>query len=40
MSIPIDHCLHSPDITVINRRVGSDVGSDHYPLIIDFSINR
>ena len=36
--IPIDHCLHSPDILVIQRRIGPDVGSDHYPVIIDFVI--
>lgn len=38
LRIPIDHCLHSPDIVVFKKVVGPDVGSDHYPLIIDFSI--
>jgi endonuclease/exonuclease/phosphatase (EEP) superfamily protein YafD len=32
--IPIDHMLHTPD----NRMVGGDVGSDHLPLIVDFSM--
>lgn len=37
--IPIDHCLHSPDIVVLKREIGPDVGSDHYPVIVDFAIN-
>ncbi len=36
--IPIDHCLHSTDITIVDRRVGEDVSSDHYPVIVDFVI--
>jgi len=36
--VPIDHCLVSPEITVLDRRLGPAVGSDHYPLIVDFSI--
>lgn len=34
--IPLDHCLHSPDISIIHREIGPSVGSDHYPLIVDF----
>jgi endonuclease/exonuclease/phosphatase (EEP) superfamily protein YafD len=37
MRIPIDHCLHAPAIRVHRRWTGPDVGSDHYPLIVDFS---
>lgn len=37
LRIPIDHCLHSPDITVVNKRVGPDAGSDHFPIIVDFA---
>lgn len=40
LRIPIDHCLVSDDITIHHRRNGSDVGSDHYPVIVDFSINK
>lgn len=36
LRIPLDHCLHSPDAVIVNRMVGTDAGSDHYPLIVDF----
>ena len=36
--IPIDHCLHSQDIIITDKKVGENIGSDHYPLIIDFQI--
>ncbi|MBL3657497.1 endonuclease/exonuclease/phosphatase family protein [Fulvivirga sediminis] len=38
-SIPLDHCLTSDDIITINRSVGPDVGSDHYPITIDLLIS-
>ena len=38
--IPIDHCLHSSDILVLSKEIGPDVGSDHYPVIVDFVIKR
>jgi endonuclease/exonuclease/phosphatase (EEP) superfamily protein YafD len=34
-SIPIDHCLVSPPLEVLSRRVGPRLGSDHRPVIID-----
>ena len=37
LRIPLDHCLVSPQIRVVNRRVGPAVGSDHRPLLVDFS---
>lgn len=36
--IPIDQCLHSRDVAVLNKRIGEDVGSDHFPVIVDFAI--
>lgn len=39
LKIPLDHMLHSPDITVHHRIVGANVGSDHLPVIVDFSLN-
>ncbi len=36
--IPIDHCLVSPEIAVHDRTIGPKVGSDHFPVVVDFSI--
>ena len=36
--IPIDHCLHSEGIHVVDRRLGSRVGSDHLPVLVEFRI--
>lgn len=38
MGVPLDHCLVSPEITVLDRRLGPAIGSDHFPVIVDFSI--
>lgn len=38
LGISIDHCLHSEEIGITNRKIGSRVGSDHFPLIIDFAL--
>ncbi len=38
LRIPLDHMLHSSEITIHTRFVGGDVGSDHFPVIVDFSI--
>lgn len=36
--IPIDHVLHSPSIRIHQRVVGGAVGSDHFPVIVDFAL--
>lgn len=38
LRIPIDHILHSPDIKIVKRRVGNNVASDHYPVIVDILV--
>lgn len=35
--IQLDHALHTPELAVLSRSVGPDVGSDHYPLLLDFA---
>jgi len=37
--IPLDHCLTSPGISVLHRRVGPAVGSDHYPVVVEFTLS-
>ena len=36
--IPIDHALVSKSITVHNRRVGPNIGSDHRPISLEFRV--
>lgn len=36
--LPIDHVLISPNVKILDRRVGPDVGSDHLPLIADIGL--
>lgn len=38
LRIPLDHCLHSEAIAIVDRRIGPDVCSDHFPIIVDFTI--
>ncbi len=38
MLIPIDHCLISTDIVTLDRKIGTDIGSDHYPVYIELGI--
>ncbi|GMW02485.1 MAG: hypothetical protein AMXMBFR84_36210 [Candidatus Hydrogenedentota bacterium] len=35
LRIPLDHCLHSSGLEVVGREVGPDIGSDHFPVIVD-----
>ncbi|MFA5689093.1 MAG: endonuclease/exonuclease/phosphatase family protein [Kiritimatiellales bacterium] len=38
IKIPLDHALHSPEIKIQTRQIGLPAGSDHFPLIVDFSL--
>ncbi len=38
LMIPIDHCLHSPEFRVLQRRVGPNVASDHLPLFTELEL--
>lgn len=38
LGIPIDHALISPELTIHHFQRGPAVGSDHYPIILDFSV--
>lgn len=38
LKIPIDHCLLSDGIRVQQFRTGSNIGSDHLPIIVDVEI--
>ena len=38
LRIPIDHSLTSNGITVQSFGLGRDIGSDHFPIILDFSV--
>jgi len=38
LRIPIDHCLNSEGVTIINMLTGTYTGSDHFPIIIDFIV--
>jgi endonuclease/exonuclease/phosphatase (EEP) superfamily protein YafD len=38
LRIPIDHALVSEDIVVLDRRVAGDLGSDHFPVVLDLVV--
>ncbi len=38
--IPIDHALYSDGIEILHRETGSALGSDHYPVVVDFHLAR
>lgn len=38
MAITIDHILISPDIKVLNHKIGPHIGSDHYPVFVELVI--
>lgn len=38
LRVPIDHCLVSSKVRVQQHKTGPWIGSDHYPLIVDFAL--
>jgi endonuclease/exonuclease/phosphatase (EEP) superfamily protein YafD len=38
MRIPLDHCLVSSDLSVLQHQVGGNAGSDHFPIIVDLAV--
>lgn len=36
--LPLDHALASPEVAITNFQTGPDVGSDHLPIIVDFTL--
>jgi endonuclease/exonuclease/phosphatase (EEP) superfamily protein YafD len=38
IGIPIDHCLHTAEVVVIEHDVGGSVGSDHRPLLAEITV--
>lgn len=38
LMVAIDHCLHTQSIKTINRNIGSNLGSDHLPLVVELSL--
>ena len=38
--IPIDHLLHSPELTTVERHIGPDLGSDHRPILVGLAHRR
>ncbi len=40
LAIPIDHCLVSRELTVVNRFTGPNIGSDHLPVCVDLALRR
>jgi endonuclease/exonuclease/phosphatase (EEP) superfamily protein YafD len=38
LRIPIDFCLVSETMAVTDRHIGPDIGSDHFPVIVDVAV--
>jgi endonuclease/exonuclease/phosphatase (EEP) superfamily protein YafD len=40
LRIPLDNCLVSDGLVVTNHRNGADIGSDHFPLLVELAVRR
>ncbi|MBI3415176.1 MAG: endonuclease/exonuclease/phosphatase family protein [Verrucomicrobia bacterium] len=38
LRIPIDHCLINSNVVVTAEKTGPNIGSDHFPLVVDFKL--
>ncbi len=38
--VPIDHILVTPEVIVHAREIGPEIGSDHFPVILDFLLAK
>jgi endonuclease/exonuclease/phosphatase (EEP) superfamily protein YafD len=38
LKLPVDHCLVSPDLTVLGVEHGPALGSDHLPLVVRLAV--
>jgi len=37
VGLPLDQCLVTSDINILHREIGPNVGSDHFPVIVDIA---
>ena len=40
LRVPLDNCLVSDGLAVTGHRHGADIGSDHFPLVVDMAVLR
>lgn len=38
LAVPIDNCIHTGGIVIRSMKMGNDLGSDHYPLLVEFDL--
>ncbi len=38
LQLPIDHCLVSPEFETLDIQIGPEIGSDHWPVIVDLAL--
>ena len=38
LRIPLDHCLTTRALSIVEHRIGPDIGSDHFPIIVTLAV--